>query len=443
MSERAVALVRDWGPRLTRDPLAKRILVAAQARVPDVQLAALDGLQRENAAFQRAAGEQFRNEAIGHCKDSSHTMFAIASGRVASLGADPFGFVRLHAVRRARQQFPLAGSLNAYRLAHKGYWTVIREQIVALARDDEQVSACSMLLSEFLIEFFDVLSGILTDAYLAEEQRLVAQRLRARVVLLEDLLNGRPPGDLDARDVSESCGIRNGSNVAVAVIRPSSSASSLRTERDTALAGLYEVVEDILSTHRLSALVERRDGAVVAIASGADGVARVMTAALRTGLARRHNDLAFAVAVGIGLEAKEITDLPQAYQEAERAAEFAELRRPVVNFADIDLVELLLSRPDRAALRLIPAWASRLRDVDSKRAGDLLRTVRAFADSDLNVKRTARHLKLHANTVYFRLNRVKKLTGVDPRSFSGASLLLTAMRMLDANAKGNGNGALR
>jgi sugar diacid utilization regulator len=120
-----------------------------------------------------------------------------------------------------------------------------------------------------------------------------------------------------------------------------------------------------------------------------------------------------------------------------RLAEFAEARRPVVNFAEIDLVELLLSRPDRTAFRLIPEWASRLRDVDSKKSGDLLRTVRAFADSDLNVKRTARHLKLHTNTIYFRLNRIKKLTGVDPRSFSGASLLLTAMRVLDASANGN------
>ncbi len=437
MSERAAALIRDWGPRLTRDALVERILVAAQARVPDVQLGSLDGLQRENAAFQRAASEQFRNEALGHCKDISHTMFAIASGRAASLGRDPFSFVRPHAIRRARQQFPLAGSLNAYRLAHKGYWTVIREQIVALARNDEQVSGCSMLLSEFLIEFFDVLSGVLTDAYLAEEQRLIAQRLRARVALLEDLLNGRPPGDLDARDVSESFGIRDGAKVAVAVIRPTSGASGLRIERDAALAELHVVVENILSTYQLSALVERRDGAVVAIAGGGDGVARAMTAALRAGLVRRRNELAFAIAVGIGLEAKEITTLPQAYQEAARAAEFAEARRPVVNFAEIDLVELLLSRPDGTAFRLIPEWASRLRDVDSKKSGDLLRTVRAFADSDLNVKRTARHLKLHTNTVYFRLNRIKKLTGVDPRSFSGASLLLTAMRVLDASANGN------
>jgi DNA-binding PucR family transcriptional regulator len=109
----------------------------------------------------------------------------------------------------------------------------------------------------------------------------------------------------------------------------------------------------------------------------------------------------------------------------------------VVHFADVDLVELLLRRPDAAALRLIPEWAGRLREADGEKSGDLRRTIRAFADCDLNVKRTARSLKLHPNTIYFRLNRIKKLTGVDPRSFSGASLLLTALRLLDAKASGN------
>ena len=60
--------------------------------------------------------------------------------------------------------------------------------------------------------------------------------------------------------------------------------------------------------------------------------------------------------------------------------------------------------------------------------------MRAFADASLNVKQTARRLGVHANTVYFRLNRIRKLTGIDPRTFSGASLLLTALRLLETRA---------
>ena len=122
MSDQAAMLVRNWGARLQEDALAARVLAAVNLRHNDVQRCALDGLQRENSAFQRAANEQFQNEAVGHCHDILNAMFAIATGRTAGPGADLFGFVRLHAILGAPgRSFPLAGSLNAYRLAHKGY----------------------------------------------------------------------------------------------------------------------------------------------------------------------------------------------------------------------------------------------------------------------------------------------------------------------------------
>lgn len=105
-----------------------------------------------------------------------------------------------------------------------------------------------------------------------------------------------------------------------------------------------------------------------------------------------------------------------------------------MRFAEIDLMEFLVRRPDAAAQRLIPSWAGRLKDADGSRSGALSRTIRQFAACDLNVKRTARDLKLHTNTVYFRLNRVQELTGIDPRSYLGLSLLLTTLQMLDVDA---------
>jgi sugar diacid utilization regulator len=435
MSERATALVRNWGARLQENGLAGRVLVAVHERERDIQLCTLDGLQRENPAFQRATSEQFRSEAVGHCRDIGNVMFAIASGRAAGLGADPFGFVRLHAIRRARQRFPLAGSLNAYRLAHKGYWTVMSESVVHFAAAEREVNACSMMLSEFLLEFFDVVSGTMTDAYLAEEAHLNAQRARARVALFDDLIHGRQPGDLDARELCERCGIRPGMHMAVALMRPFESASNGDGERDGALHRLSERIGQSLSQRGFGTLVDRRDGAVLAIAAGKSGTARTLATVLRASVGARQKGAGFPVAVGIGLDVTEIAAVPQAYQEAERAIEFAEPGWPVVHFADVDLVELLLRRPDATAFRLVPEWAGRLRQADAK-SGDLSRTIHAFADCDLNVKRTARSLDLHTNTVYFRLNRIMKLTGVDPRSFSGASLLLTALRLHDAKVGG-------
>jgi sugar diacid utilization regulator len=141
------------------------------------------------------------------------------------------------------------------------------------------------------------------------------------------------------------------------------------------------------------------------------------------------------VGVGASLDTVEIARLPESLEEARLALEFASGTQPLMHFSDIDLPEFLIRRADRAALRLIPEWTRYLTPADGGQSGELSRTIRAFADCSLNVKQTGRQLGVHTNTVYFRLNRIHKLTGIDPRTFSGASLLLTALRLMETHAK--------
>ncbi|HKE31645.1 MAG TPA: helix-turn-helix domain-containing protein, partial [Candidatus Angelobacter sp.] len=132
----------------------------------------------------------------------------------------------------------------------------------------------------------------------------------------------------------------------------------------------------------------------------------------------------------------DVARLPEAFIEARMALDLTSPGRALVQFADIDLSEFLIHRADRIALRLIPEW---VREAHAKGSEDVLvSTIRTFADCSLNVKETARCLGVHTNTVYFRLNKIKKLTGADPRTFSGTSFLLTALRLLDRQSQDNG-----
>jgi PucR C-terminal helix-turn-helix domain/GGDEF-like domain len=435
MSRRADTLIRDWEIRLHANALALQILGTLDQRKSEVERCALDGLQRENPQFERANSRQFREEALGHCNDILQLMLAIAAGRASLLGGDPFHFVHAHAVRRARQQFPLAGSLNAYRLAHKGYWEVMRNSVSGSAAPEIEKTDCLMILSEFLLEFFDRVSGILTDAYIAEEKLMTARRTRAHVALIEDLLHGRQPGDLEAQALSERCGIRSGAHIATAIGRIRICGNGAAFDRSAALERLAELFHQALTSLSLGMLIDiRKEEGLAVIAGGAETSKRVLEAF--GSLAKELDvELKARAGIGISLDATEISALPQAYQEAERAVEFTQSDRVVMHFADIDLMEFLVRRPDAAALRLIPDWASRFMDVDSGRSGELSRTISQFADCNFNVKRTARLLDLHTNTVYFRLNRIRELTGIDPRSYSGLSLLLTTVRMLNAGAR--------
>jgi sugar diacid utilization regulator len=106
-----------------------------------------------------------------------------------------------------------------------------------------------------------------------------------------------------------------------------------------------------------------------------------------------------------------------------------------MHFAAIDLSDFLVRRADGAAMRLLPSWVTRFQLQNDAQATDFSRTIRAFADCSFNVKRTAQRLGVHTNTVYFRLNRIKKITGVDPRTYSGITSVLTALRLLEVQGR--------
>lgn len=52
---------------------------------------------------------------------------------------------------------------------------------------------------------------------------------------------------------------------------------------------------------------------------------------------------------------------------------------------------------------------------------EMMRTVEAFLRNGMNVSRTARILYMHRNTLIYKLNAIKKLTGLDLRDFGMAT----------------------
>lgn len=221
--------------------------------------------------------------------------------------------------------------------------------------------------------------------------------------------------------------------MAVAVARPLQSRNGKQIDLDVTLRSLFRLFQQVLPSAVFGKLADIRNSEVtVLICSDADPAGSFLKALRRHGFGRRAAN-GLVAGVGLSLDAIEIARLPEALEEARLALEFACATRPLMHFSDIDLPEFLIRRADRAALRLVPDWTRHLVPTDGSHSSELSRTIRAFADCSLNVKQTARRLGVHTNTVYFRLNRVNKLTGIDPRTFSGASLLVTALRLVEAH----------
>lgn len=51
---------------------------------------------------------------------------------------------------------------------------------------------------------------------------------------------------------------------------------------------------------------------------------------------------------------------------------------------------------------------------------EMMRTVKAFLSCGMNVSETARNLYMHRNTLMYRLNAIKRRTGLDLKDFDAA-----------------------
>lgn len=111
--------------------------------------------------------------------------------------------------------------------------------------------------------------------------------------------------------------------------------------------------------------------------------------------------------------------VPAAAVRADRIAAVA--GRPGVHRLSDVLLEYHLTHPADSAAELVAVLDP------LHRHPDLLPTVVAFLDADLDRRSAAQALGVHANTVDNRLERVAGLTGVDPRSARGIQLFGAAI----------------
>jgi len=421
----------EWGERFRRLPLAREVVASFEGKAQEIWRGTFDLLRKESPEYRNAVDDEFTAESKSHCSELLKAIVAIATGRLK--GSDPFAFVRRHAEWRARHDVPLVASLHAYRLAHKTYWTATRGALAGHSQRKEAHDALVML-SDFWIELFEAVGAVLEEAHAAEEAQIVAQNTRTYAALIEDLLQGKEPTDPEVRQLQTLCGIRPGLNTTVAIIRPFAVDSGRPVDTEVAVRSIVRLLQEVLPSYGFGKLVAQRNGEVAAIVSGdRDTVARLSKVLVSHGFGR-HSANSVGAGAGLSLEKADLARLPEAVTEARIALELARPGHPLVSFAEIELNDFIIRHADKAALRLIPSWARNIHEANGQ-GDDLFRTIRAFAECSLNVKQTARKLGVHTNTVYFRLNQIKKHSGVDPRTFSGMSCLLTALRLLEAHGR--------
>jgi DNA-binding PucR family transcriptional regulator len=163
-------------------------------------------------------------------------------------------------------------------------------------------------------------------------------------------------------------------------------------------------------------------------ARAVDGVLRELEAGLA----------GYTFAIGRSRIAETATDLPRAASEALLAANVAQgsADGAALAFEQTGAYRLLLSamseNPDELQ-RFYAETVEPLVAYDEQYETDLVGTLEAFLEADGNVAGTAQRLFTHRHTIYYRLERVRELSGHDVSSSDGReklSLGLKAMRVL-------------
>src|SRR5580765_5720190 len=172
-----------WKKKLQTDPLAVRVVTALWREREALSAPVIARTRRENPVIDAVIAAD-QPETIRHVLEHFRALLSLPTQRLADLGEEPLAFVRMHGVRRARAGVPLLAVLQAYRTGHKGFWAALCDMITRLAPDAQSGLRTTMLLSDYCIEYTDLISIVVTEAHIAEEALLAAQRTRISIAVL-------------------------------------------------------------------------------------------------------------------------------------------------------------------------------------------------------------------------------------------------------------------
>lgn len=132
--------------------------------------------------------------------------------------------------------------------------------------------------------------------------------------------------------------------------------------------------------------------------------------------------------VGIGSVVNSVKELARSFKDAQVAIEVGKVfdtEKDVINYETLGIGRLIYQLPTTLCEMFLQEVFKRgsLESLDR----ETLMTIQAFFENNLNVSETSRKLFVHRNTLVYRLEKIKKLTGLDLREFDHAITFKVAL----------------
>lgn len=140
------------------------------------------------------------------------------------------------------------------------------------------------------------------------------------------------------------------------------------------------------------------------------------------------NELRIKTSIGIGTVSEHLRELADSYKEAQTAIEVGKVfdtEKSIMRYENLGIGRLIYQLPTT----LCEIFLSEIFKKSSIDCLDqeTLFTINKFFENNLNVSETSRKLFVHRNTLVYRLEKIKKLTGLDLRQFDHAIVFKVAL----------------
>ena len=141
--------------------------------------------------------------------------------------------------------------------------------------------------------------------------------------------------------------------------------------------------------------------------------------------------------IGVGTTVSNIKDLARSFKEAQTALEVGKVfdtDKTIVSYDNLGIARLIYQLPTTLCETFLGEVFKRgsIDNLDQ----ETLFTIQKFFENNLNVSETSRKLFVHRNTLVYRLEKIKKITGLDLRQFDHAIIFKIAL-MVDKYLRSN------
>ncbi len=209
-------------------------------------------------------------------------------------------------------------------------------------------------------------------------------------------------------------------------------------ERERKIAHIKRELKFILSsfyTHHSDNVISYLGGSTFLVLKDMGDIPKdyeiVFKKTLNTLFYNFKKELRTDISMGIGQYKPGDEGIKESFEEAETALKFGTQnwgKNNLYHFDSFGVVAPLFSGATKANISVPKKIVKTLRAHK-----ELLESLEAYFNSNISISKTAQKLKIHRNTLIYRLERIEELTGNDPRIFNEAFELYIAL-MLDKYA---------